>query len=43
MSEGWNGKVGDQLQQMDAYYYTAEYVTKENLVVIKNGSFILLN
>jgi gliding motility-associated-like protein len=43
ITEGWDGKVGGQLQQMDSYFWTAEYVTKENKVVQVNGSFLLLN
>jgi gliding motility-associated-like protein len=41
--KGWNGKIGDQLQALDSYFWTAEFVTKENKVVQNTGTFLLLN
>ena len=42
IKEAWNGKVGEMMQDSDAYYWIAEYVTKINQVFKKSGSFLLL-
>ena len=42
INEGWNGKVAEKIQESDAYYWKAEYVTKLNQVIKKSGSFLLL-
>jgi gliding motility-associated-like protein len=42
IKEGWNGKVAERMQESDAYYWKAEYVTKLNQVLKKSGSFLLL-
>ena len=35
-------KVAEKIQESDAYYWKAEYVTKLNQVFKKSGSFLLL-
>jgi gliding motility-associated-like protein len=42
IKEGWDGKVAEKIQESDAYYWKAEYVTKLNQVFKKSGSFLLL-
>jgi len=42
LSDGWDGRVNGVDQEADAYYWTAEYVTKKNETFRKSGSFLLI-
>ncbi len=42
IKQGWDGRIGESMQDSDAYFWIAEYVTKLNQVFKKNGSFLLL-
>jgi gliding motility-associated-like protein len=42
LSAGWDGRLNGVDQESDAYYWTAEYVTKKNETFRKSGSFLLI-
>ena len=42
LSAGWDGRVKGVEQESDAYYWTAEYVTKKSETFRKSGSFLLI-
>ena len=42
LSEGWDGRVNGVDQDADAYYWTAEYVTRKSETFRKTGSFLLI-
>lgn len=42
LSAGWDGRVNGVDQDADAYYWTAEYVTRKSETFRKSGSFLLI-
>ena len=42
LAAGWDGRVNGVDQDADAYYWTAEYVTKKSETFRKSGSFLLI-
>jgi gliding motility-associated-like protein len=42
LTSGWDGRVNGIDQESDAYYWTAEYVTKKSETLRKSGSFLLI-
>ena len=42
LTAGWDGRVNGIDQESDAYYWTAEYVTKKSETLRKSGSFLLI-
>lgn len=42
LTDGWDGRVNGIDQESDAYYWTAEYVTKKSETLRKSGSFLLI-
>jgi gliding motility-associated-like protein len=42
IKQGWDGRVGSVMQDADAYYWIAEYVTKAGQTNKKTGTFLLL-
>jgi gliding motility-associated-like protein len=42
IKQGWDGRVGSTMQDSDAYYWIAEYVTKTGQTNKKTGTFLLL-
>ena len=42
LSAGWDGRVNGVDQDADAYFWTAEYVTRKSETFRKSGSFLLI-
>lgn len=42
LTAGWDGRVKGIEQESDAYFWTAEYVTKKNETLRRSGSFLLI-
>jgi gliding motility-associated-like protein len=42
INDGWDGRYNNVVQDTDAYYWVAEYVTKLGQVNKRTGSFLLL-
>jgi gliding motility-associated-like protein len=42
LNAGWDGRVNGIDQESDAYYWTAEYVTKKSETLRRTGSFLLI-
>jgi len=42
LSAGWDGRVNGVDQDADAYYWTAEYVSRKSETFRKSGSFLLI-
>ena len=42
INDAWDGKYMNVLQEPDSFYWVAEYVTKMNDVIRKNGNTAII-